>query len=772
MATASLSSLPAELICEITEHLLGDRAFGSAAALAQCSRRLCGPVLALLYDNVGRVNQDAGEDGLIWAAENDEVGTLKAFLESGVNPNVRFWSTLPDCARQDVFAAQRLRRRLAPRPDGHLVARLLQENVVQHQRRRWRYWPQSYNARFKEWYLATINGDIPESPADLVHDVTNIVRAARFSCHRSTIDFGPGSASYTWTALHVATQRNNMQAVEILLAHGAKIELRCRGLCDCLTPACSDFSAGEPPPTCTSLHIAVCSGHPHLARLFLARGANHTKAGQTTSDAYGFAPLGDIPAFHTAALRGDVAMCQLLLDHHAASGSGEPGGLLEQKDHRELRALDYAVAAGHTRTTGSWLLEQGADPLQHLTFDSRLFLAPLNFLCHRGQYRDAHYLLDMIRSKTPSTLSPPNYTLALQACFVRLRTPRPPFTVMLGSLRRYLDEYMQLVVSEKPPYPERDSEEALVGLVKQLLDVGADPSAALVPCERDMELDFSVARAKSALDLAANCGEREALKVMLDAVAEIDSHVSDTMRRTTLISAILPPRYSPAYENPQVYLETIIFLLERGASFKKALNQREPDKGLRDLFSPLFEPRINRTAWYNLDRFDLFERVMELVAKELGEEQFPAAWAADLLYVSVKCGNQNGNFCRWLVKRYELAPTDFSASDLELFSPLNPDKTLSEPGMVEWLLDFMPDTATKLHEPQTQQPEDTALVYAGRGFLPAARVFVERGLVDMASGAEADEKTSAELEERFRDIIFEACARVIRKGSANLIHAN
>jgi ankyrin repeat protein len=84
----------------------------------------------MLYDSAGRENLKAGQNGLIWAAENDEMGTLKALLESGVDPNARFWSSLPDCVRQDVFAAQNLRRRLSPRLDGHLVAKILREDIV------------------------------------------------------------------------------------------------------------------------------------------------------------------------------------------------------------------------------------------------------------------------------------------------------------------------------------------------------------------------------------------------------------------------------------------------------------------------------------------------------------------------------------------------------------------------------------------------------------------------------------------------------------------
>jgi hypothetical protein len=125
-----IEGLPAELACEITGCLLENQAFGSVAALAQCSRLLSCRVLPELYTNVGRVNPLAGEDALIWAAENDELETLKALLDCGVNPNAYFSSGLPDSVRQDTFSAQHLRRRLSPRVDGHLVANLLRERIV------------------------------------------------------------------------------------------------------------------------------------------------------------------------------------------------------------------------------------------------------------------------------------------------------------------------------------------------------------------------------------------------------------------------------------------------------------------------------------------------------------------------------------------------------------------------------------------------------------------------------------------------------------------
>jgi len=130
MADPTMDGLPLELLCQIMANLLEDCAFGSVAALAQCTRRLSRRVLPLLYDHVAKVSPDDGEDALVWAAENDELATLQSLLDHGVDPDARFWSVLPASVRQQVLAAQHRSRRLAPDLDGHLIASLVQEEIV------------------------------------------------------------------------------------------------------------------------------------------------------------------------------------------------------------------------------------------------------------------------------------------------------------------------------------------------------------------------------------------------------------------------------------------------------------------------------------------------------------------------------------------------------------------------------------------------------------------------------------------------------------------
>ena len=130
---APIEWLPAELIDQIIGCLLRPSAFGSVAALARCSRRLHHRLLPLLYDHVSRVQVPAGQNALVWAAEHDEIWTLKTLLDCGVDPNARFWSAMSDSVRHDVLVAQDRVRCPSPVVDGHLISSLLREEMVWNQ---------------------------------------------------------------------------------------------------------------------------------------------------------------------------------------------------------------------------------------------------------------------------------------------------------------------------------------------------------------------------------------------------------------------------------------------------------------------------------------------------------------------------------------------------------------------------------------------------------------------------------------------------------------
>ncbi|KAK3307299.1 ankyrin repeat-containing domain protein [Chaetomium strumarium] len=613
MTSPSLENLPAELIGQATEQLLVARAFGSVTALGGCTRRLHAIVLPALYKHVTKVDLQTGEDALIRAVENDELGLLKVLLERGVDPNGRFWSTLPSSVRQEMFSAQGLSRRLSPRGDGYLVSKIIQENI----------------------------------------------------------------------------------------------------------------DGREPPPTWSPLHLAVCFVHDRLVRRLLDHGANHMAVGWLATGHPTFVDAEDpgITALHRAALRGGVAMCQLLLDHHAAGVTEASGDMLERGEARGLRALDYAVAAGHTRTVGSWLLEHGADHLQHIALAERNFPAPLNFLCARQQYRDAHYLLDRILIRT------------------------------LGSLRGFLVEDMEHVVTTESPMPEPDSEEALITLVRRLLDAGVDPNA-LLPDRGELLL-------QSALHREIRSSQPEAVKVLVSAGAQLELRAFEPgftwLRRTALDFALRTCPCLPVVgRDPRQYLQNIVGLLELGASFTDA-TARLPGQATepKTCFCPLFSHPSGR---YNSDNYNLFERLMELVARQLSDQSLRLPLASELMDLALEYGKPNEKLPQWLIRHYNVTLTDIFPDGLHIYAPRYPDAVrIGNPGLLSWLLD--------------SAPEKTAEILSGINLLPlpalcnllrSTPVLVERGLLDRALPADGtcEKAPRASVEWQFTIMVFEACANI------------
>lgn len=359
-----------------------------------------------------------------------------------------------------------------------------------------------------------------------------------------------------------------------------------------------------------------------------------------------------ITAFHSAALSGNVAACQLLLDHHFDSGCYE--AVLERQDSRGLRALDYATAAGHIRTAGSWLLRRGAEPLQHLAVRQRPFLAPLYFLCHWGRYRDAQYLLEQVPHGTA------DYTLALQLCFLRPREPylgenQPIMSPTPQRSLRIFFEYSLAYFMERKSsaMPESDSEEALVCLIKQLLKAGADPNAVFNVTDVGISGNPVWPSNKSALHLAAASGHRAAVHVLLDGGAELESRPSadgGVTRRLgpSPLGSAMTSSHPTASNDPRVQLEIIIDLLERGASLRHSTAQpSETESSPREWLQLFFFRSCRVPALCEPSHLDLFGRILELGAKQERKERFPTEWAVDLLCMAMCRPECGAEFCKW-----------------------------------------------------------------------------------------------------------------------------
>ena len=657
---------------------------------------------------------------------------------------------------------------------------------------------------------AAIGGDIPESltawertRGEEPHEIAQLVKAAPFSCRARPRGLGDVYTQYSWTALHVAAKRGNIRAVETLIVWGADPEEACAGICDCLIPAPRDswrWGRQPLPPSWGALHVAICCGHEDIVRELLDWGASYLEPGEPSTNAPRLlvSQKNSVTALHSAASRGNVAMCQLLLDHHLAK-EGLPGSLpqraavvLAREDARHLSALDYAVAAGHTRTTGSWLLDHGADPFQHGARRERIFLAPLDFLCSWGHYRDAQYLL----ARTPCTPAPAHLTMALQSCFMPPGATFAPPQLAPRPLCHLVNEYMS-VGCERAWHGTSDGEEALTCLVKQLLEAGADPTIVIDDSSSSNEDDIlPVTHNEPALNLAAAASQRAALEVLLDAGVLLEPDLMDARGPGLLTAAMRGSRRIGVNES-RMYLETIITLLERGASFKKTMPFKrtpEEDTGPRDWLAILFKCHPLGHAWHHSSRFDLFERVMELIAKQLGKEHVPLDWAVDLLYLGVMHG-AGVDFCQWyvlvtphtssqmnlltvigdgnrLVQRYNVVPADIPSNYRESFTPLAPSENrFRDPRVMEWILDFIPEISTALVF-NTGYPHP-ALAFAEDGDLGCAKVLVERGLADKASLGTSGVVGAFErlVTARFRKIVFMACQRHTEEGAAGLISA-
>jgi hypothetical protein len=223
---------------------------------------------------------------------------------------------------------------------------------------------------------------------------------------------------------------------------------------------------------------------------------------------------------------------------------------------------------------------------------------------------------------------------------------------------------MDAVVSGAPSLAESDSEETLIDLVKRLLELGADPNA-IFGSPHDYTYYFSdvhQAKNKSALHLAAARGEQRTLKVLIDAGALLElkpvlslppTQPPEVLGPTALGCAMDPPWGSPIYNSPRRYLETIITLLELGASLKNSgLTVTGPEADPKSWLAPLFrrsDKKHPRSLWYSVGLFEPFEKIVEFAMRGSGCQQVPKSWPIYWIYLAVTEGPPGEDFCKWCV---------------------------------------------------------------------------------------------------------------------------
>ncbi|KAL2018167.1 hypothetical protein VTK56DRAFT_1192 [Thermocarpiscus australiensis] len=388
MAAGSIAVLPIELLVFVIESL--DRV-RDIAALARTNRRLYSTANPLLYERAAR-NQDARP--LAWAASRGLVGTLRMVLAAGADPNRQFVEQLP---------AAEWEKACAP-------ARAAAPSSVEHGEL---FDFEGGRDSSIGWSTETDNSDhagTPETAQSLSRTASgHSLHALSGSDQESDIstDGGlssssepsvsdPGTVNRTFYAIHLAASRGHDEIIEILIDHGALVNVPSERFCAC-TPLYGLLNATEqpetdrPPPTWSPLHAAICHSHSQTAKLLLSHGASHMmELSITTTDGCPRPTGHGATALHHAAAMGLADLVQhLVIDRRI-----QPD--IDVRDDRTLTPFYHAYAHRRWDSTVPLLRRLGAD----VDVEVRLYIpyaaiTPLGEACRLGDFAEADRLLDL-----------------------------------------------------------------------------------------------------------------------------------------------------------------------------------------------------------------------------------------------------------------------------------------------------------------------------------------------------------------------------------------
>ncbi|KAI0122899.1 ankyrin repeat-containing domain protein [Xylariales sp. AK1849] len=309
-------------------------------------------------------------------------------------------------------------------------------------------------------------------------------------------------------ALHIAAQLGYGNVIDLLLRHGADINARSRGLCRCVfmtEPDARFVSAPDDTAMLMPLHLAICSRNESSANLLMSRGASFV-----VGDRGGNAETkGRITALHCSSFIGDVAMSRSLIRHYNPD--------IDIKDHAETTPLSWAYSALQ-REAMEFLLESGADINTVLRGRSLLLDA-----CAAGAFAEALWLLE--RGADARAVDEQYHNTALHYCSRLDRTAHED--------RKFLGD------------PQSGCSSNRVKLVRALLESGADieNGTPLVTAAQDCALPV--------------------MEVLLANGADINAR--GPFGATPIMAACDPIEVIA----PQLWLDTVQFLLDNGASVNK-----------------------------------------------------------------------------------------------------------------------------------------------------------------------------------------------------------
>ncbi|KAM7212907.1 putative ankyrin repeat protein [Rhypophila decipiens] len=545
--SVSLSALPAELVVFVADNLDSPK---DLSAFALVGRKFYSIVNAILYK---RARGDAWP--LAWAAHCGVAATLRKALAAGADPNHQFAGDMSFQKWKKKSAATKL---------------ALHENDSEV----WDTDNECDTDMEGDWspetedtdHAATVTTNHPSSNStsdtwghnafdDSDGDVSDVSMDDHpYNLHladddSSTLDeledeedmyevYGI-AVRRRFNPIHLAARGGHNDIIEILLDHGANLNVPCKSLCDCSrlygllnSVECPERDAQ--PPSWSALHIALCHSQSETAKLLLSRGASYmmeldadTSINCTST------------ALHQAAAMGLVDVVRYILDQGIQTD-------VDVRDDKTLTPFYHAYARRRWDSTVPLLLERGAD----INVDINMFIpyttiTPLGEACRLGNFEVVDKLLDLgadpnhgfIATNTGGGLSPLH-----MCCMLSAKHPE------WGAKRRFFEE------EEMGTRRMRTIEKLVAhGALIEAKDCSGDTPLMLATQNRNLP----------------------AVRAVIKAGADI--HQRNGLGRTAVMQAILGPSQYPRSDTPGLYITPVASILRELFRSGARLDERDAD---------------------------------------------------------------------------------------------------------------------------------------------------------------------------------------------------
>ncbi|KAJ2903934.1 hypothetical protein MKZ38_009098 [Zalerion maritima] len=383
--TMGFARLAPETFTQICDYL-PDKDLASLSITCKVLNAVVTPVL---YSR----DMAGSRQSLLWGAANGNVGTIEKALKSGLNidPSEPFFSKLDSdfSKKKDQRTAHDLIRAAEIAGAMYLGSRKPPVDMPRYK---------AFQKRFPD--LAQRENEDPEWCPFLAWDI--------ICSEWKTVWCLIGFYNH-WTALHLAAKGGHIEAIRILLRHGASSRTTSQRLCHCSPPQKNmhwrrtRFNSGWTP-----LHTALCHGH-HDAAHVLAEAETQTplahlpvnSLNEVATDIIG--PVG----IHAAALAGNISILKIYLNSQQPSRTNllDFTGLqmaAEEARYRELgySPLSYAIR-GDRWDAVDVLVRGGAD----INFAENGYQLLWRY-CSDGEFEKARRLVGLGANVSGTNTSP------------------------------------------------------------------------------------------------------------------------------------------------------------------------------------------------------------------------------------------------------------------------------------------------------------------------------------------------------------------------------